>query len=158
MIRLIAFLFPIVLFMGFAPGQMCDRPISLDHNDTNRIFVYGTIRDRQSKEPFEHGIVVAQKSDTSRISRAVQADQYGNYKIDVTTLVDSTKTLTIRSWYINCAYTHIIIKGKVTRSLQLDIDIISATGHYYVNYKLNSKTNKLRLINETAQVTSNYIE
>lgn len=124
--------------------------------DTTRIYLYGAVRDFQTKETIPFASYLLFTTDTGSIwhgsVRRGMSDNLGNFKIDITTLVDSTKILTIRSKYINYALTHIMLKGKITKSIPVDIEAIYGNGDYYVYYKVLSKKSKLKPQKEIKKV------
>lgn len=126
--------------------------------DTTRIYIYGTICAKGTKEPISYAGYVVQPTDTGSIShgavRQGTSDKSGRYKIDITTLTDSTNIIVIRSKFINCALTHIIIKGKIKKSLPLDIEIMYGQGNFTTEYKINQKNSKLKLVKQTINVSS----
>jgi hypothetical protein len=126
--------------------------------DTTRIFIYGTICAYQTKEPIGYAGYMIHPTDTGNIRRGSvrhgTSDQSGRYKIDITTLVDSTNILVIRSKFINCALSHVILKGKIKKSVPLDIEVIYGNGDFFREYKIKAKNSKLKLVKQTINVSS----
>ncbi len=133
-------------------------PELINGKDTSKIYIYGTIYAKGTKEPISYAGYVLQLTDTGSISRGAvrqgTSDKSGRYKIDITTLTDSTNVIVIRSKFINCALTHIIIKGKIRKSLPLDIEIMYGQGNFTTEYKINPKNSKLKLVKQTINVSS----
>lgn len=156
--RLITYVLPVLIFSGFASERRGDYPEYLNQKDTSRIILSGTIRDHQSKEPFDYATVLVYTTDTANVwhghSRAVLTDGTGKFKIDITSLRDSIKTLVIRAKYINCAFTHVFIQGKVKKSLQFDVDLLYGSGDYKAYYKVNPKTSSLIFLKEIVSVNT----
>jgi hypothetical protein len=123
-----------------------------------RIFLSGSIRDIQSKESIPFATYIILPSDTLKgwngSVRRGMTDQAGNFKVDITTLVDSTKVLVIRCKYINYAASHVIIKGKVKKSLSVDVETMIGSGDYYTYYNVNPKKSVLILEKHVNKVST----
>jgi hypothetical protein len=147
-------------FAYFCISCKSQSKIALTNNgvDTTRIYIYGFICAYQTKEPIVNAYYIIHPTDTGNINRGSVrngiSDKFGRYKIDITTLVDSTNILVIRSKDINCALSHIILKGKIKKSIPFDIELIYGQGNFTREYKIKTKNSKLKLMKQTIDVSS----
>jgi len=129
---------------------------SKPEKDTARIYIYGAIRDNKTKETIPFATYALFPTDTGGVwqgsVRRGMSDNLGNYKIDITSLTDSTNILVIRSKYIRYALTHIIVKGKIKKSIPVDIEEAEGNGDLYRYYKVSPKNSRLKLEKEVNKV------
>lgn len=123
--------------------------------DTARIFLSGTIFEGSEKEPVGVATYAIYLNTSTKMSEGIKrtgvSDKGGRYKVDVTSIADSTETLVIRSFYIQHQVTEVVVKGKIKKSINLDIELFMGSGTANIVYKLNSKNSKLKLISKKVQ-------
>ncbi len=127
-----------------------------DVHDTARIFLYGSVRVKETSEPVEYVPYMLFKEKVpytyKNAARVGASDKNGQYSVDITSLKDSTQTLVIRCKYIKHAQTEIVIAGKIKKSMQVDIIIVAGAGSFNTTYKIDKKTSALSLVKQASEV------
>lgn len=159
LMKLVYFLFSILFTFCFVNCKTLSTSSSMKSGkDSIKIFIHGTIRAYQTLEPIGYAGYMVHPTDTGSIRRGSvrhgTADKYGIYKIDITSLVDSTEIIVLRSIFINCALSQIIIKGKIKKSVPLDIEIMYGIGDFTREYIIDPRNSKLTLVKQTVNVKS----
>lgn len=121
-----------------------------------KIFLQGAIMDSKTKEPIPFATYSLFSTDTGSVwngsIRRGASDNLGNYKIDITSLTDSTDILVLRSKCIRYALGHIILKGNIKKSIVVNLELVEGNGDNYQYYQVDPKDSRLKLENSINKV------